>query len=81
MWDFLKAVLENYGFVALVQVAQAGAIIYLYKTNQKKQSEIVDLQEKRIEDVKESKDHYEELARNLDKSIDLLIEVFKRNGG
>lgn len=81
MWDFLAAVLKEYGLVALIQVVQAVALVYLFRLNQKKQDIIIDLYEKRMKDVKESKDHYEELARNLDKSIDLLIKVFKRNGG
>lgn len=81
MWDFLAAVLKEYGLVALIQVAQTAAIVYLFRINQKRQDVIVQLYEKRMKDVKESKDHYEELSRNLDKSIDLLIKVFRRNGG
>ena len=50
-------------------------------TGQKKQEEVVKLYEKRVEDVSESKEDYEELAHKLDQSIDLLIKVFKRNGG
>ncbi len=81
MWDFLKLILQDYGLLALIQVAQAGVIAYLFRTNQKKQDEIVKLYEKRVEDVSESKEDYEELSHKLDQSIDLLIKVFKRNGG
>jgi uncharacterized protein YlxW (UPF0749 family) len=47
----------------------------------KLQEQIISLYEKRVSDVTESKDAYEELVNNLDKSIDLLIKVFRKNGG
>jgi hypothetical protein len=82
MWDFLTALLQSQGFSALVIFAEAGAIAYLYRRTQKRHEEIVQLYQKRVQDIKESRDDYEELARNLDKSIDLLIKVFRqRNGG
>lgn len=81
MWEFLAAVLKEYGLVALIQVIQVVAIVYLFRQNQKKQDAIVELYEKRTEDVKESKEHYEELAHNFNKHVDLLIKIFKRNGG
>ncbi len=81
MWDFLKLLLQDYGLVALIQVVEVVAIIYLFRLNQKKQAEVIKLYEKRVEDVSESKEDYEELAHKLDQSIDLLIKVFKRNGG
>ena len=81
MWDFLQLVLKDYGLLALIEVIEVVAIIYLFRLNQKKQEEVVKLYEKRVEDVSESKEDYEELAHKLDQSIDLLIKVFKRNGG
>ena len=81
MWDFLQLVFKDYGMLALIQVVQAVIIVYLYRINQKKNEELVKLYEKRVADVSESKEDYAELAYKLDQSIDLLIKVFKRNGG
>ena len=81
MWDFLQLVFKDYGLLALIEVVEVVAIVYLFRLNQKKQDEIVKLYEKRVEDVSESKEDYEELAQKLEQSIDLLIRVFKRNGG
>jgi len=81
MWDFLTALLQSQGFSALIIFAEAGAIVFLYRRTLKRQDEIVSIYEKRMKDLKESRDDYEELARNLDKSIDLLIKVFRKNGG
>ncbi len=79
--EFLLLVLKDYGMVALIQLVEAAAIVYLFRLNQKKQDAMLKLYEKRVEDVSESKEDYEELAHKLDQSIDLLIKVFKRNGG
>jgi ABC-type lipoprotein export system ATPase subunit len=81
MWDFIQLVFQDYGLLALIQVVEAIAIVYLFRLSQRKQDEIVTLYKKRVEDVSESKEAYEELAHKLDQSIDLLIKVFKRNGG
>ena len=81
MWEFLQLVFKDYGLLALIEVAEVIAIVYLFRLNQKKQEEVVKLYEKRVEDVNESKEDYAELAHKLDQSIDLLIKVFKRNGG
>ncbi len=81
MWEFLTEIFKSGGFLALIEVAQAAAIVYLYRANQKKNDQLLDLYEKRVKDVTESKEDYEELAHKLDQSIDLLIKVFKRNGG
>ena len=81
MWDFLQLIFKDYGILALIEVVEVVAIVYLFRLNQKKQEEVVKLYEKRLEDVSESKEDYEELAHKLDQSIDLLIKVFKRNGG
>ena len=81
IWDFLLAVFKDYGLIALIEVVEVFAIVYLFRLTQRKQDEIVKLYGKRVEDVSESKEDYEELAHKLDQSIDLLIKVFKRNGG
>lgn len=81
MWEFLTEILKSGGFLALTVVPLIGAIMYLFRSNQKKQEQLLELYEKRVKDVTESKEDYEELAHKLDQSIDLLIKVFKRNGG
>ena len=81
MWDLLTEIFKSHGISALLIFVEAVVIAYLFRTNQKKQDQIVELYEKRVEDVSESKEDYEELAHKLDQSIDLLIKVFKRNGG
>jgi len=81
MWEFLQALFQTYGLVALLVAVETGVIGYLFRLNQKKQEEIIKLHEKRVEDIVESKEDYEELAHKLDQSIDLLIKVFKNNGG
>jgi len=81
MWDFLQLVFKDYGLLALIEVVEVVVIVYLFRLNQKKQDEIVKLYEKRVEDVSESKEDYEELAHKLDQSIDLLIKVFRKNNG
>jgi predicted ribosome quality control (RQC) complex YloA/Tae2 family protein len=48
--------------------------------SEKDQDRLLDLYEKRLEDVKDERERYEELADNLNKSLDLLIKVLKKNG-
>ncbi len=81
MWEFLTEILKSGGFLALTVVPLVGTIVYLFRSNQKKQEQLLNLYEKRVKDVTESKEDYEELAHKLYQSIDLLIKVFKRNGG
>ena len=78
MWDLFLALLQNYGLLALVLAGETSVIAYLFWLNQKRQEEIVKLYEKRIEDIIESKEDYEELAHKLDQSIDILIKAFKK---
>ena len=84
-WEFLSAVLKQYGFLALVEIAQAGLIFWLLrnqaradKDKAKLQDKLLELSEKRLEDAREEREDYEELARNLERSIDLLIKVFRK---
>lgn len=81
MWDLLLALLQQQGPTALVVALLAAAIIYLYRQNENKAAEIVILHEKRLSDALSCKDDYEALAKNLDKSIDLLVEVFRSKNG
>ncbi|RLB95393.1 MAG: hypothetical protein DRH90_25535 [Deltaproteobacteria bacterium] len=85
MWDFLTEAMRSYGWVAVVQVAEALLIAYLFKQVRNKDKEISeshadlqDLANKRLEDVKESKEDYEDLSRDLNRSLDILIKMLNR---
>ena len=80
MWDLLGAVFNTFGLIALVGVVEAAAIVYLFRLNQKKQEEALAQLERRLEDVIEEREKYQELARDIEKSIDLLVKVLKKNG-
>lgn len=79
MWEFLTEIFRSGGFLALVEVLQVVAIVHLYKALRDKESHLLELSEKRLQDMTEHKEDYEELAKNLDKSIDLLIKVLKKD--
>jgi hypothetical protein len=79
--DLLAELFEAHGLPALIMAAQAGVIWYLYKQNQNRQEQLLILYQKRIDDITECKERYEELAHKLEGSIDLLIKVFKKNSG
>jgi hypothetical protein len=85
MWDFLLEAMHAYGWFAVVQVAEALLIAYLLRENRDKDKRTQELNnnlrqlaDKRLEDVKESKEDYEDLARDLNRSLDILIKVFKK---
>jgi len=80
MWEFLSAVFNTYGFIALIGVVEAAAIVYLFRLNQKKQEDLLAQSERRLEDVIEEREKYQELASDIEKSIDLLVKVLKKNG-
>ena len=80
MWDLLGAVFNTFGLIALVGVVEAAAVVYLFRLNQKKQEEALAQLERRLEDVIEEREKYQELARDIEKSIDLLVKVLKKNG-
>jgi len=80
MWEFLTEVLKTYGFLALVEVIQCILIVYLFKQVKLKDQKLLDLSEKRLEDVVEEREEYQELAIKIERSIDLLIKVLKKNG-
>jgi len=87
-WEFLRTLLENYGLLALVEVVQIFVIVHLFRLLNSKELEkfkltekLLELSERRLEDAKEEREDYEELARNLDKSINLLVKVFQHRNG
>lgn len=88
MWDFFKAVYETTGVTGLLCVLEALLLLLVLRAYQKKDTKIEDLQndlldmsEKRREDVVEEREKYEELAKDLHRSVDVLIKVFKRRNG
>jgi len=88
LWEFLGMLLENYGLLSVVTAIQIGIIAYLFRLLGSKEEEkikltekLLELSEKRLEDAKEEREDYEELARNLDQSINLLIKVFRQRNG
>jgi hypothetical protein len=80
MWEFLTTVLQTGGLLALVQAIQCILIVYLFKQIKEKDKRIVEQSEKRLEDVVDEREKYQELASDIEKSIDLLIKVLKKNG-
>ncbi len=84
VWDFLIEAMKSYGWVAVVQIAEALLIAYLFKQIHgkdvaiyKANEDLRDLADKRLEDVKESKEDYEDLSRDLNRSFDILIKMMK----
>jgi len=83
-WAFLQMLLVNYGMLALVELTQIFLVVYLFRLiksidEEKKQlvDKLLECCKKRLEDAKEERDEYEDLAKNLDASIDLLIKTFR----
>jgi len=86
--EIIYKILHEYGFLTLISLAEAAIIYYLFillKQEQKERKELMDrllsFSEKRLEDIKEERDNYEELARNMDNHMELLIKVFRRKNG
>lgn len=87
-WAFMNAVLQNYGLIAVVEIAQIAGIVYLLrllsrreKENNKLQAKLLELSEKRLTDAKEERKGYEDLVRGLDRSINLLVRAFREKNG
>jgi len=87
-WAFMNAILQNYGLIAVVEIAQIAGIVYLLRLlsrreteNSKLQAKLLELSEKRLEDAKDERKEYEDLARGLDRSINLLVRVFREKNG
>lgn len=88
MWEFFKALFESTGVVGLACVLEAVLLFMVLRAYQTKDRKIEDLQntllemsEKRREDIVEEREKYEELSKDLHKSLDVLIQVFKRRNG
>ncbi len=88
MWDFFKALFESTGVIGLACVVEAILLFLVLRAYQKKDTKIEDLQntllkmsEQRREDIVEEREKYEELSKDLHKSLDVLIQVFKRRNG
>ena len=88
MWEFFQSIFDAAGIIGLVCLVETVLLFVVLKAYQKKDKRIEDLQntllemsEKRTEDVIEEREKYEELARDLQKSLDVLIQVFKRRNG
>lgn len=86
LWGFLTLLLKEYGLVSIVAVGLLGIVAYQFKLLKAAESDKTNLQdkllqlsEKRLADAKEERQDYEELARDLDKHINLLIKVFRKN--
>jgi len=85
MWDFFQSIFEATGIIGLICLLEAVLLFLVLKAYQKKDKRIEDFQttllgmsEQRREDVIEEREKYEELAKDLQKSLDMLIKVFKR---
>lgn len=88
MWDFFLAIFNATGIIGLVCIAEAILLYLLWRAYQKKdkrieelQKQVLEMSEKRREDIIEEREKYEELAGDLHKSLDLLIKVFKKRNG
>jgi hypothetical protein len=88
MWELLTELFKAYGLLAVVEAVQVLLVVYLFRFINRKEAEknilqekLLELSEKRLEDAKEEREDYEELARNLERSIDLLIKVFRKRNG
>ncbi len=88
MWEFFNSILEATGIAGLVCIIETVFLFLVLRFYQKKDKRIEDLQnillemsERRREDVIEEREKYEELAKDLHKSLDVLIKVFKRRNG
>lgn len=86
LWGFLTLLLKEYGLVAISLVVLTGIVVHLFRQLKSEQTKNTDLQtsllelsEKRLADVKEEREDFEDLARSLDKHINILIKVFRKN--
>lgn len=80
MWEFLTVIFQTHGLLALIEAVQCILIIYLFKQIRDKDRQLISQSEKRLEDVVDEREKYQELASDIEKSIDLLIKVLKKNG-
>lgn len=80
MWEFLTAILQTHGLLALIEAIQCILIVYLFRQIKEKDQALSAQAEKRLEDVIDEREKYQELAKGIEKSIDLLVKVLKKNG-
>jgi len=80
IWEFLLEILKTHGLLALVETVQCVLIVYLFREIKIKDRQLIEQSEKRLEDVVDEREKYQELASDIEKSIDLLIKVLKKNG-
>jgi len=88
MWEFFLAVFQKTGILGLSCIVEAAVIAYLVRLYRHKdnQSELLhkrlfEMSEKRLKDVVEEREKYEDLSQDLNKSINLLIKVFRKKNG
>lgn len=87
-WLFMSQLIEDYGLLAAIELAQLIIIWWLFKVQHRSEQEktrlqekLLELSEKRLADAKEERHEYEDLAKNVNKSIDMLIRVFRKKSG
>lgn len=85
MWELLLGIMETYGLPALFSAAEAVLVVYLFNIVRKKDEQLVksnislqDLANQRLEDVKETNEDYEDLSRDLNRSLDILIKILSK---
>jgi len=76
MWEFFLAVFQKTGILGLSCIVEAAVIAYLVRLYRHKE-----MSEKRLKDVVEEREKYEDLSQDLNKSINLLIKVFRKKNG
>ena len=88
MWEFFQSIFDAAGITGLVCLVETILLFVGLRAYQKKdkrieglQDTLLEMSEKRREDVIEEREKYEELAKDLQKSLDVLIKVFKRRNG
>lgn len=96
MWEFFLHILKNYGVLGIFSALELGAIFWLYRKVEQKDAligtlhkEIKTLSEKRLEDagkrledVVEDRERYEDLTKELTSNLDVVIKMVSkyRNG-
>ena len=79
MWEFFQEVFKSGGLLSLVLVGAAAALVHMYRTVQAKDKQLLEMSDKRLEDAIENKEDIEEVAKNLQRSLDTLIKVWKKD--
>ena len=77
MWEPL---LEQYGLPGFVIACLMVANARQYFANQKLVAQLKEALERRVEDFQEHADEFKDLVKEVERAIDLIIKVVKRNG-